>query len=65
MNVLAAIVAWAYAGHIQSANTSWDVWTQLRLSAQAGLPLAILALCLELAGRRRSWLAGGAWRSSR
>ena len=35
MNVLAAIAAWAYAGHIQSANASWDIWTQVRFTAQA------------------------------
>jgi hypothetical protein len=57
MNVLAAVAAWAYAGHIQSGNTTWDLWTQIRLTAQAGLPLAILALCLELAGRR-VWFSG-------
>jgi len=59
VNILAALAAWGYAAHIQSGHDSFDLWTQIRFAAQTGLPLAVLALCLELAGRR-AWFAG--WR---
>ena len=51
MNVLGAAACWAYATYFQSADGNRMFWINLRITAQAGLPIAVLLLCLELSDR--------------
>jgi signal transduction histidine kinase len=53
INVLAALASWAYAAHLQADDLAGrQFWLRMRFSWQAGLPLAVLVLCLELSGHR-------------
>jgi signal transduction histidine kinase/HPt (histidine-containing phosphotransfer) domain-containing protein/ActR/RegA family two-component response regulator len=58
MNVVAAMVSWAYAAHFQSqSDLLRDFWMRVGLTGQGILPTCALAMCLSLSGRRE-WTSG-------
>lgn len=58
VSVLAGITSAAYAGQLMTASPAiHDVCLRLKFSAQAFMPLGVLALCVEITGHAH-WLAG-------
>jgi signal transduction histidine kinase/HPt (histidine-containing phosphotransfer) domain-containing protein len=58
INILATLATCAYAAYLMADDpVTRAFWIRVRFVGQAGLPMAMLALCLESSGRGE-WIAG-------